>query len=124
LYTYVRCKSVLEKELNGDSILPIDILFDNKSYLGFNLVNEEHVILQDLLIYSDIVVKAAIEYAPHYLSQYLYKLAQDYSAFYNSCSILSAKDERKTFRLALTRSVMLILEKGLAILGIKVVAKM
>ena len=84
----------------------------------------ELVILKNLLIYSDVVVKSVSENAPHHLVNYLYELAQGYNAFYNSMPILKVEGNTREFRLALTLAVLTILNKGLEILNIQTVEEM
>ncbi|HYD34807.1 MAG TPA: arginine--tRNA ligase [Vitreimonas sp.] len=130
-YTYVRAQSVLskaEKAINIDK----DSLFNNVMQLGesYELAPTEKDILRNIYIYSEIVEKAADEYAPHHLATYLFNLAQTYNTFYNH-EIILPKDittdqvtNQVYFRLALTQAVSMILQHGLGLLGIQTVDQM
>ena len=64
------------------------------------------------------------ELTSHNLCSYLYELAGCYSRFWKDCPILTAPEQVKRSRLALSRAVAARLELGLSLLGIQVVEKM
>ncbi len=64
------------------------------------------------------------ELSSHNICSYLYELAGCYSRFWKDCPILTAPEEVKHSRLALSRAVAARLELGLSLLGIEVVEKM
>lgn len=73
----------------------------------------------------DVVETALKHYAPHYLCDYAYRLAQEFSSFYNSCHILSEENEAlKQSRLALCALTVRELELVLSLLGIQVPERM
>ncbi|MCB9813514.1 MAG: arginine--tRNA ligase [Pseudomonadales bacterium] len=121
-------EKVLNHNIDIERVItkPIDILIDNKSYLNYQINNEEKDILRNLYRYSDIVGSVAQEYAPHYLANYLYELAQSFNVFYGLYKIADQRNDKVTtdFRLMLVYSVSLVLRHGLNILGIKTVVKM
>ncbi len=68
---------------------------------------------------------AALELKPNILTDYLFDLANAYSAFYEECPVLKAEsDERRDSRLALCDLTARVLRRGLGILGIDVVDRM
>lgn len=73
------------------------------------------------LLGFDAAVNETIErYIPHRLCTYLFDLAQDFTAFYEACSVLKAStDELRASRLALCDLTARILERGLGLLGIE-----
>lgn len=116
VYTYVRCKSVLEKE---------KIQFLTTKQLEEVAMNEdESTILRTLFKYPEIVHRAAQQYAPNYIANYLFELAQQYNLFYQKHQILKAEADIKSFRLMLTQAVASVLHHGLYLLGIQTVEKM
>ena len=116
-YTYVRCRSVLNKVDKYD--------FTTEIEETVNLNNDELVLIRSLLKYPETVLEAAKAYAPNYLCTYLYDLSQKYNLFYQKNPILKAEDtEQKNLRLKITLAVSNVLQHGLNLLGIKTVKKM
>lgn len=113
-YTYARCRSVLRKANVKDTPL---------RWQRRILINpEEEAILRTLYKFPEVVSDSAKSYAPNFLCEYLYDLAQKYNTFYNKHSILTPKEKReevRDFRLALTAATGQILKNGLTLLGIK-----
>jgi arginyl-tRNA synthetase len=71
------------------------------------------------LRYPGVVADAARTLEPHRLCTYLYELANVYSAFYESCSVLKADAEGvRRSRLHLCRLTRRVLDEGLGLLGI------
>lgn len=115
-YTYVRCKSVL----NNSNIDHIELPEADLEKLEKQEIN----ILRRLYKFPEIVIKSGKTYFPNLICNYLYLLAQEYNFFYQKCPILKADKKKKLFRLALTKSVGIVLKNGLYLLGIKTVDKM
>ncbi len=82
------------------------------------------MVARQLLYFSTTSERAATEFAPHYLCTYLYELAKSFNSFYGKHPILTAPQEPKELRLALTQATLEVLIKGLKILGILVPDKM
>lgn len=76
----------------------------------------ERALVRKLGEYSDVVEKAASEYALHGICNYLYELAQEFNRFYEHARIVG--DEREAERLQLVSLYKDTLADGLAILGI------
>lgn len=72
-----------------------------------------------LLRYPDAVMKAAELYRPNMLADYLYDLAQAYSAFYQNVPFLKADEEIRESRVRLCDLTAKTLKAGLALLGIE-----
>jgi arginyl-tRNA synthetase len=113
LYSYARCKSILEKET-----------YDEKSLNATDLNDEEKDLLRLMSKFSDIIYSSCIYLSPNLLCNYLFELAQKYNYFYQKHQILKAEDSSKNFRLALTAATAQIIHNGLQLLGIKTVEKM
>lgn len=116
-YTYARTQSILEKGGNRDS---------DKVDLSFNEVKSEEVeLLRRLYLLPEVIVSAAENYEPHFLTDYLYELAQSFNTFYNNIPVLKADtQESLQIRLALCRATGQVLKNGLELLGITALAKM
>jgi len=116
-YTYVRCQSVLNKTENN--VIPDP---DPES-IAIN--EEETAILRMLLKYPEVVQEAANNFAPNYITTYLYELSQKYNLFYQKRQILKEENQDvRNFRILLTKKVSTVLHHGLSLLGIETVEKM
>lgn len=118
-YTYVRILSILNK-------LNVDIAKYDASSVNFNLLRceEEISLIKKLGEFEEVLYNAAIENEPYILARYLIDIATDYSRFYNNCSIINALKDVKEARIALSISTMIVIKKGLKILGISCPDKM
>lgn len=118
IYTYVRCKSVLNKIDSGDNKnlkLP-----DN-----FIISGNELILLRAMAKFPEKIYSAAKNFAPNIICAYLYDLSQKYNLFYQKNPILKAENEDiKTLRISLTSAMANILKHGLYLLGIETVEKM
>jgi arginyl-tRNA synthetase len=142
-YSYVRTQSVWRKLASQTSLnkdLLIDTLLSSKDelsqYITDDIETEEIEILRMLNQYFDIVNRVAQELKPHLLANYLFKLAQSFSRFYEQVPILTqfgvgssesgAKDLSKATkrRLLLVEMVGQTLKHGLWVLGIETVEEM
>lgn len=114
-YTYVRCNSILSKKQNNEEV-KISHLFLN---------DDEKNILRYLERFPEVVRDAVANFAPNYITTYLYNLCQKYNLFYQKHKVLAEKDENiKEFRILLTEKVSITIKNGLNLLGIETVEKM
>ncbi len=73
----------------------------------------------------DAVLLATKSLSPHYIANYLFGLAQKFSKFYHSHSVLGAEsDELIVARMALIKAVKQVMMNGFSILGLEVIEKM
>jgi len=144
-YTYARAQSVLRK-INSPAGGQIPEKQDLRTIPGIerrkfreltlakrecvspkNLKLEELAILRTLYKFPEVVKASATSYAPNFLCEYLYDLAQKYNSFYNKHSILTPKEKEKEvrdFRILLTAATAQVLKNGLTLLGIKPLERM
>ncbi len=118
LYTYVRTQSVLKKTNSEVRSLQKDKGLPQK------IESEERELLRTLYQFPEIVEKAAHDFSPNYIANYLYDLAQKYNLFYQKHKILEAEEPTRNFRLVLTQATGNVIKQGLYLLGIKTVEKM
>jgi arginyl-tRNA synthetase len=119
LYSYVRIKSIIEK--NGQDFSWEDLDFDK---IEFNK-KEERELASALVVYPDVVLRAGQEISPHIICTHLYEIAQKFNSFYENCSIQKAEsEEQKKSRLALAVGTGQVLKNGLGLLGIDTLEKM
>jgi arginyl-tRNA synthetase len=78
-----------------------------------------------LLRWPETIEQTASELKPNLLTDYLFDLANAYSAFYDACPVLKAEDEAiRASRLALCDLTARTLQRGLDLLGIEVAERM
>ncbi len=131
LYSYVRAQNVIRQaaEVSKTSIEKLnDTLVNRKIDSTDNYSKLEIDILRNIEKYNDVVEQAAMEFAPHLLCTYLYRLAQTYNTWYADQKIVEVVDgqlvDRTVVRLQLNAVVGNILKRGLYLLGIRTVEKM
>ena len=83
---------------------------------------EEEQLLHLIYRYPEVVVTAAQEYSPNRLANYLYRLARQFSLFYDRQRVLGSPAEAQ--RLMLVAAAGQIIKNGLGLLGIEAVEKM
>ena len=116
MYAYARIKSIL-RELGEEDFQKAD----------WNLLQHEteHELIRWLVEYHDVVKRSADKLESQQLCIYLYELARAFSRMYSECSVLKAEsDELRMARAALAKSVSLVLQHGLGLLGITVIERM
>lgn len=112
-YSYARANSVLEKA-QKENILP-----------DFNILPEEIFEVEKLLYrFPEIVLRAAQEYEPHYVANYLIEVARAYNSFYTNMVIVDKKDKTSPYKIALTYAFSFVMKNGLYLLGTEAPKKM
>ena len=115
-YTYARIQSILRKaeELN---------------LLGFethtDLHEKEKELIKQLQLYPETIQLAAVNYSPALIANYTYDLVKEFNSFYQNVSILGEVDEqKKTFRVQLSKKVSEVIQSAFQLLGIEVPNRM
>ncbi|MBN1755153.1 arginine--tRNA ligase [bacterium] len=85
---------------------------------------EEHNLIKMLIEYPQVIRKAAIEFNPHLIPQYLIDLSKLFHPFYHDYRVVSGDLEQSMARLFLVNAVREVLRDGLNILGISAPEKM
>lgn len=113
-YTGVRIASILKNK-------EIDL-----SKLDNNLFMKPHYfeIVKLVSQFSNIIEKAADEYSPSIIAKYLLSLAQSFNKFYSLEKINVSDDSIRNTNFALAKSVRIVLNEGLRLLGIKYLEEM
>ncbi|MCH5142730.1 MAG: arginine--tRNA ligase [Clostridiales bacterium] len=112
-YTCARAKSVLVKS-GAEGSLPEN----------YEPNAEEYEVIKTLASFGEVVNEAGEKYEPSLVARYAVDLAQKFNKFYIECKILTAGEDEKNFRLALTKATLQTLENALKLLGIGVPEKM
>lgn len=105
-YAIARASSVLAKAEKIPSL----------AAAGFD--QEETLLLRLLAQFPDVVRRAADDYAPNHLTDWLFRLAGAFNGFYENSPILQAEAATRERRLALTQATRDTLARGLDLLGI------
>ncbi len=77
-----------------------------------------------LIRFPEIIERARLEYAPHYIVTYLTELSSAFNAYYANNQILDEKDALSPYRVLITKVFVQTMKNGLWILGIKVPERM
>jgi len=126
-YAHARCCSLFRKA-EETGIIFLDISEINLSLLSHP---DEQKILHVIENFPEIINSATIDLAPHYITNYLYNLAQHFHTFFaqgnNDPSLrilLADKPSLTQARFALIDGLRIVLANGLRLLGIKPIQKM
>ena len=112
MYSYARACSIIRKY--GADI--------PNSKLEGEIENSELKLMRTLAKWPKIVEKAALNYAIHYIPNYVHTLSSDFNQFYRDCPVIGNKNEN--YRINLVCCTKKTLEEGLSIIGIKAPERM
>jgi len=125
LYTFARIQSILRKMPQNKNIKQYHGLVCDAVNFSSLKEEEEWELAKRIFEFSEVIKKAAQDYNPAILAEYLLKLAAGFNKFYHQYSILKAETkEIQEARLVLIQCVAIILKKGLNLLGIEEIEKM
>lgn len=109
-YTHARARSILAKS-EAKSPKP-----------GTYSDPKELTLISTLKEFPRVVDDAVRDYRPHYIANYVYKLASQFNDFYQSVPVLKA--EQRESRLALVKASAIVIKNSLGLLGIEAPEKM
>ncbi len=107
-YAHARACRILEK---------VDAVPEGPYALD-QLSREEIDLIEQIALFPDEVTRAADEYKPLVIANYVYELAKRFNEFYRACPVLQAPEPQRSARLALVAAARQALANGLALLGI------
>ena len=114
-YSYARIQSIL----NG-----INFDLSSQEYER-NLEDKEKELIKYLDLFPGVINSAAENHNPALIANYTYDLVKIFNSFYQSLPILkSAFNDKKTFRVELSKLVGLTIKNSMSLLGIGVVDRM
>jgi arginyl-tRNA synthetase len=118
-YAYARVRSIFRKGNADPATLRVDPPLPSLE------TPEERALALALLRFPEATEAAAAEYLPHAITSYLWDLANTYSGFFQNCPVLKAETPAlRQSRLLLCDLTARVLEKGLALLGIRTLERM
>ncbi|MBI4022545.1 arginine--tRNA ligase [Candidatus Berkelbacteria bacterium] len=121
-YSYVRAVQILAKV--GTVNFPLDKWKGESGRFGVGLPEDVQRLVRELARFPLVLERAAADYTPHTIAQYLNDLAGQFSQFYECYPVLKAEGEDRAIRLAIVAGVANVLRRGLDLLGIKVLERM
>jgi len=114
-YAHARISSVLrqlaEKELQRD-------IQAGESNLDKLTAEQEITLVSSLTRYPEVLERAALQYEPHLLINYLRELAAEFHTYYNAQQFIVEDTKVRNARLNLITAVKQVLANGLRLLGI------
>jgi arginyl-tRNA synthetase len=111
---YVRIRSIFRKVNEVFTAMPQVQLRDAA----------ELQLAKKLCQFAEIAPQVLNDFRPNILANYLFELANSFHAFYEACPVLKAEEPARSSRLALCELTGRVLQRGLALLGIKVPERM
>jgi arginyl-tRNA synthetase len=106
-YTHARACSILRKVLEAND-LQAEGLDGEESW----------ALVKHLMEFPTVIKKSLTLYEPSQIAKYLIDLSQEFNKYYGLVKIL-AEDDQKQNRVALVKTVTIVLSEGLRLLGIK-----
>jgi arginyl-tRNA synthetase len=107
-YAHVRACSILRRAEGAPALAETPGAFEPA----------EITLLDRLSRFPDAVERAAGEYKPLIIANYVYDLAKEFTDFYQNCPVLTTGEGLRSFRLRLTDAARQTLENGLRLLAI------
>lgn len=123
-YMSVRAKNILRKAKEEEGGKGRGGRNKSKSS-AYQFSPEERSLILHISQFPEAVEHAARNLAPYIICEYLFKLALQFSVFYDSMPVLKAQTkESREMRLEMVKATQNTLESGLALLGISIPEKM
>lgn len=113
-YAHARACRILERA-TAEGIAPPDAAV---ALTMTDPATEELNLLQKIGDFPAEVRRAAEEYTPLIVANYVYDLAKHFADFYNACPVLQVEEPTRSTRLALVAATRQTLANGLALLGV------
>ncbi len=118
-YTYARIQSILRKATSTG------VAIEKTISTPFSLHEKEKELLKQLQIFPDTIQLAADNYSPAVIANYTYDLVKEFNSFYQNVSILGEQEEqKKIFRVQLSKKVSMVIQDAFKLLGIQVPKRM
>ena len=113
-YTYARIQSIVRKAN-----------FDFASPVAIELHVKEKELLKQLALFPETIQQAAANYSPAVIANFTYDLVKEFNSFYQNVPILGEEDQnKKIFRVQLSKKVADTIKQAFSLLGIRVPERM
>jgi arginyl-tRNA synthetase len=116
-YTYARIQSILRKA---------DFAFENVvTSSEVEMHEKEKELIKQILLFPEVIQNAAAHHSPALVANYTYELVKEFNSFYQQVSILGEENQdKKVFRVQLSKSVGNTIKNAFQLLGIDVPERM
>ena len=113
-YTYARIQSIIRKAA-----------FDYSKPVTIDLHEKEKELLKQLALFPETIQQAAANYSPAVAANFTYDLVKEFNSFYQNVSILGEENQdKKIFRVQLSKKVADTIKIAFSLLGIQVPERM
>lgn len=113
-YAHARACRILERAGTADEVIASGL-----DSLDFGTpAPEELDLLKTIADFPAVVVRAAEELRPLFVTNYVYDVAKRFNDFYHACPVMQSAEPTRSARLALVAATRQTLQNGLALLGI------
>lgn len=131
LYTFVRLQGILRKWLGAEPLENIDKLLHEANRLYETIRNKEidlsmieKTVLENLLEYPSMLIKAYSDLKPNKLLEYTISLCMSINKLYESIPVLGEKDpQKRSFRILLIILTVTVLRDLIEIMGFPVISR-
>ena len=118
-YTYARIQSILRKADDLEAVRSSAV------ETSLALHPKEKELIKQIQLFPETIQLAAENYSPALIANYVYDLVKEFNSFYQQVTILGEDNEqKKVFRVLLSKKVGEIIESGFKLLGIEVPERM
>ena len=116
-YTYARIQSILRKADFDYNVI--------SSAVEIDLHEKEKELIKQLELYPEVIQQAANNYSPAVIANYTYDLVKEFNSFYQNVHILGEENQdKKVFRVQLSKKVADTIKSAFSLLGIQVPERM
>ena len=116
-YTYARIQSILRKADFDYNVI--------SSAIEIDLHEKEKELIKQLELYPEVIQQAANNYSPAVIANYTYDLVKEFNSFYQNVHILGEENQdKKVFRVQLSKKVADTIKSAFGLLGIQVPERM
>jgi arginyl-tRNA synthetase len=113
-YTYARIQSILRKAA-----------FDTTQKVTIELHPKEKELIKQIELFPEVIQNAAHNHSPALVANYTYDLVKEFNSFYQNVSILGEENQdKKVFRVQLSKKVADTIKLAFGLLGIEVPERM
>lgn len=113
-YSYIRAKSIIEKARAQNKFPDEKNISENREITKLEKI---------LYTFPDVIEKALEEMGPQHIITYATEIASEFNSFYGREQILDGSNS-ESYKLAITKAVMIVLANALRVSGIRVPEKM
>ncbi|QTD37499.1 arginine--tRNA ligase [Polaribacter batillariae] len=116
-YTYARIQSIIRKADFNYNVI--------SSEVEISLHEKEKELLKQLELFPETIQQAATNYSPAIIANYTYDLVKEFNSFYQNVPILGEDNQdKKVFRVRLSKKVADTIKQAFSLLGIDVPERM